>query len=301
MGILLDSETNIVLQGACTRRGWQLLEDMLNYSATVAAGVCYGGLKTKVYRGVPFFKSLKQAVETAPEINVSVIAVPPYEVLGAAQEAMEAGVRLIIVHTADVPIKDVILIRREAERLNSLLLGPNADGVITPDVCMAGSLGGVLALSIHRRGPIGVISRSNGIVNELSGLLAAGGLGVSTIVTLGTERILFSSFVDILRLFADDEETKGVLLFGEPGGAYEAEAADWIAAHGYAKPIVAYIAGKFIDNLAEGTILGHRGVVIERGLGSPTDKIRRLQSAGVRVVAFNEDIPAVFQEVLKDG
>jgi len=301
MGILLDRNTSIVLQGACTRRGQQLLEDMLNYNSVVAAGVCYRGKAMHAYRGVPFFRSFRRAVEEFPEINASVIAVPPYDVLGAAQEAMEAGVRLVVVHTADVPIKDVILIRREAERWGALLLGPNADGIVTADVAMAGSLGGSLALAIHRKGPIGIISRSNGIVNELSTLLAENGLGVSTIVTLGTERILFSSFVDILRRFAGDDETRGVLLFGEPGGAYEAEAAEWISSHGYPKPIVAYIAGKFIDDLPEGTILGHRGVVIERGLGSPTDKIRRLKEAGVRVVDYLEEIPVVFREVLGYG
>ncbi len=301
MGILLDRSTGIVLQGACTRRGEQLLDDMLNYNSVVAAGVCYRGGAMHPYRGVSFFPSLRRAVAEFPEINASVVAVPPYEVLGAVQEAMEAGIRLLLVHTADVPIKDVILIRREAERWGALLIGPNADGIVTADVAMAGSLGGDLALAIHRKGPIGIISRSNGIVTELSTLLAAEGLGVSTIVTLGTERILFSSFVDILPLFAEDEETRGVLLFGEPGGAYEAEAAAWIAARAYPKPIVAYIAGRFIDALPEGTILGHRGVVIERGLGSPTDKIRRLRDAGVQVVDFLEEIPAAFREVLGDG
>jgi succinyl-CoA synthetase alpha subunit len=301
MGILLDQNTSIVLQGACTRRGQQLLDDMLNYNSVVAAGVCYRGPTMRVYRGVPFFRSLRQAVAEFPEINTSVIAVPPYDVLGAAQEAMECGVRLVVVHTADIPIKDVIRIRRDAERWGALLLGPNADGIVTADVAMAGSLGGTLALAIHHKGPIGIISRSNGIVNELSTLLKESGLGVSTIVTLGTERILFSSFVDILKLFASDDETHGVLLFGEPGGAYEAEAAEWIRKNGYSKPIVAYIAGRFIDDLPEGTILGHRGVVIERGLGSPSDKIRRLREAGVHVVDYVERIPAVFREVLGYG
>ena len=301
MGILIDRDTNIVLQGACTRRGRQLLDDMLNYNSVVAAGVCYRGSVPHAYRGVPFFRSLRRAVEEFPQIDVSVIEVPPYDVLSAAQEAMEAGIRLIVVHTSDVPIKDVILIRREAERWGALLLGPNSDGIVTADRAMAGSLGGDLALAIHRKGPIGIVSRSNGIVTELSTLLAKGGLGVSTIVALGTERILFSSFVDVLRLFAGDEETRGVLIFGEPGGTYEAEVAAWIASHGYPKPIVAYVAGGFIDDLPEGTILGHRGVVIERGLGSPTDKVRRLREAGVRVVDFLEEIPAVFREVLDDG
>jgi len=271
---------------------------MLNYNSVVAAGVCYREPPLHASRGVPFFRSLRQALTEFPEINASVIAVSPYDVLGAAEEALEAGIPLIVVHTANVPVQDVILIRREAERRRALLLGPNADGIVTTDVAMAGSLGGSLALAIHRKGPIGIISRSNGIVNELSALLASGGLGVSTIVTLGTERILFSSFVDILRLFAEDEETRGVLLFGEPGGAYEAEAAEWIRNQGYPKPLVAYIAGRFIDALPEGTILGHRGVVIEHGLGSPADKIRRLREAGVHVVDFLEDIPDVFREVL---
>ena len=291
MAILIDEHSNIIVQGACMRAGRMLLEDMLDYNANVCAGVCYLDATEKEVRRIPLYRHLADAMKDMPEINVSVIASGAYDVVRNALEAMEAGIRLIIIKTAFIPLKDVVTVSQEARKHNAIVLGPDSAGIISPDISMAGSMGGIHALSIFRRGKIGLISRSNGMINELSLVLKMAGLGISTAVALGTEKILLTDFIDIYKLFEADDDTDAVVITGMPGGAFEEEFAEYYATIAGKKAVTAFVPGLFIDRLKEGVSFGHLSALVYRNSGSPSMKVEALKKAGVKVVDFIGDIP----------
>ena len=291
MAILINENTSIIVQGVCTRRGQLLLEDMLDYNSNVCAGVCYMNQRITEVRGVPFYRHLEDAVQDFPAINLSLIASSAYDVLNHAVESMEAGIKSIIIHTSGIPLRDVMLIRQEARKHHCLVLGPDSAGIIHPDFGMAGSMGGIHALSIFRKGKYGVISRSNGLINELSIALKNNNLGISTALSLGTEKIPLSDYIDIFKLFEDDNETQAVILLGTAGGVMEEDFAKYYAKLQNPKPVLAFIAGRFVDELKTGMSFGHISSIVEGGSGSPKYKIERLQNAGVQVFDFISDIP----------
>jgi len=296
MAILINENTSIIVQGVCTRKGQLLLADMLDYNSNVCAGVCYMNKQIKEVRGVPFYRHLADAVHDFSAINVSLIASSAYDVLNHAIEAMECGIKIIIIHTASIPLKDVMLIRQEAQKHQCLVLGPDSAGITHPDLGMVGSMGGIHALSIFKKGNFGVISRSNGLINELSIALKNNGLGISTAVSLGTEKIPFSDYVDIYKYFQEDDDTKAVILLGTAGGRMEEHFADYYSQLENPKAVVAFIAGRFVDDLQTGMSFGHISSIVEGGSGKPKYKIKKLEGVGVRVVDFISDIPQLLMQ-----
>ena len=293
MAILINNETSIVLQGVCTRRGSLIMNHMLDYNSNVCAGVCYLKNKDIDFRGVPIYHHLQDAIKDFSGINISIIASGAYEVLQNCLEALESGIKIIIINTNFIPLKDVITIAQEAEKYNAIILGPNSTGIINPDIIMVGSMGGIHSLSVFKKGNVGIISRSNGLLNEASIVLKNCGMGVSTAVALGTEQILLSSFIDIYKHFQEDIETETVVLIGGPGWHGEEEFAEYYSNLSVKKPVIAFLAGSFIDELPSGFSFGHISSIRDKYSGSVAAKKQILEAAGIQIASFIQDIPTI--------
>jgi len=298
MAILIDNSSSIILQGACTRKGQLLLSDMLGYNSNLCAGVCYLNTNVTEVRNITLYKHLADAMLDFPSINISIIASGSYDVLNHAIEAMEAGIKIIVVYSDSIPLKDVILIRQEAARHNAMIIGPNTAGIINPDICMIGSMGGIHALSIFRHGNIGLISRSNGLIYELSIALKKNKLGISTAISIGTEKIPFSDFIDVYKHFENDDETKVVILLGSAGSMLEEEFVNYYSELINPKPIVAFIAGRFVDDLKSGISFGHISSIVEGNKGKTKYKIDKMIESGIYVSEFIQDIPLIIKDIL---
>jgi len=300
MAILVNNSSSIVLQGACTRKGQLLLSDMLGYNSNLCAGICYLNKNIKEVRNITMYKHLADAMQDFPSINISIIASGSYDVLNHAIEAMEAGIKTIVVYSDSIPLKDVILIRQEAVKHNAMLVGPNTAGIINPDICMIGSLGGIHALSIFRHGNIGLMSRSNGLIYELSIALKKNKLGLSTAISIGTEKIPFSDFIDVYKHFENDDETKVVILLGSAGSLLEDDFVNYYSELDNPKPVVTFIAGRFIDDLKSGIGFGHISSIVEGNKGKTKYKIDKMIESGIYVSEFIQDIPLIIKDIL-DG
>lgn len=296
MAILVNSETNIVLQGSCTRRGELLMNHMLDYNSNVCAGICYLNAKGVDYRGVPIYHHLEDATKDFSGINISIIASSAYQVMQNCFEALEIGIKLLIINTNFIPLKDVVSIAQEAEKYQAIILGPNSTGIINPDIVMVGSMGGIHSLSVFKKGSVGIISRSNGLLNEAAIVLKNCGMGVSTAVALGTEQILLTSYIDIYKKFAEDNETEVVVLLGGPGWHGEEEFAAYYSALKVKKPVIAFLAGSFIDELPTGFSFGHISSIRRKYGGSVAIKRRELEAAGIPTVSFIQDIPTMINQ-----
>ena len=283
MGILIDKDTRLLVQGVSGYEGLFQTKLMLEYGTNVVAGVtpCKGG--EWVLNGkVPVFESVKIAVD-ATGANASVIFVPANSALDALYEIADAGVSLVICVTEGVPIKDVIYACAYAKRKGVRLIGPNSPGVITPGEAKAGIIPGNITLP----GNVGVVARSGSLTYEVLYAMKRFGLGVSTCVGIGADPIIGSSFVDILEMFENDPHTEQVVIIGEIGSLEEQKAADFISSQ-MTKPVFGYIAG---GTAPPGKRMGHAGAIIQSDSGSAVDKIKALQDSGVRIAEHPEDIP----------
>lgn len=303
MAILIDQNTRFLIQGITGRAGNQVCEMLQKYGTKVVAGV-RPGKGGEAVLGVPVYDSVVQALKAHPEINASLIYVPPGFVLDAATEAIEAlpagrqgRMPLIHIFTEKVPIADSAKIFAKAQDRGVRILGPASIGAISPNLAKIGSIGGFENRGF-KKGQVGVISKSGGMCSEIANLMTASGFGQSTVVGIGGDVIIGTNFVDCLELFEKDSQTKAVVLFGEVGGTYEEEAADFIKAGKFTKPVVAYIAGRFIGRLPQGTPLGHAGAMIEGNRGTWESKVEAFLKAGVKVAKKLEDVPKMLKEVL---
>ena len=286
MSILINKETRLLVQGITGREGLFHTEQMFLYGTNVVAGVTPGKGGEWVLGGkVPVFDSVRLAAEVT-EANTSVIFVPARFAADAIYEAADAGISLIVCITEGVPVLDMLRVRRYLEERRVRLIGPNCPGILTPGECKAGIIPG----DIIRPGGVGVVSRSGTLTYEVLFALRQAGLGASTCVGIGGDPINGTNFTDILELFEADAHTDQVVLIGEIGGSDEERAADFIASR-MTKPVAAYIAGQ---TAPAGKRMGHAGAIIERGSGSAEEKIRTLQSAGVRLARHPEEIPSLF-------
>ncbi len=286
MSILINKETRLLVQGITGREGLFHTEQMFLYGTNVVAGVTPGKGGEWVLGGkVPVFDSVRLAAEVT-EANTSVIFVPARFAADAIYEAADAGIGLIVCITEGVPVLDMLRVRRYLEERRVRLIGPNCPGILTPGECKAGIIPG----DIIRPGGVGVVSRSGTLTYEVLFALRQAGLGASTCVGIGGDPINGTNFTDILELFEADAHTDQVVLIGEIGGSDEERAADFIASR-MTKPVAAYIAGQ---TAPAGKRMGHAGAIIERGSGSAEEKIRTLQSAGVRLARHPEEIPSLF-------
>ena len=274
MAILVGKDTRLVVQGITGREGGSHTEQMLAYGTPLVAGVTPGRRGT-TFKEVPVFDSVADAVRETGA-NTSIIFVPPPFAGDAIVEAAAAGIELVVCITEGVPVLDTVRATRFiAERGGTRLIGPNCPGVMTPDEARVG----IMPSSIFRRGNVGVVSRSGTLTYEVVDLVTKAGLGVSTCVGVGGDPVIGTTFVDILQMFAEDDQTEQVLLIGEIGGTDEEVAAEYIKGH-FKKPVLAFISGR---SAPPGKRMGHAGAIISGGMGGPQSKVAAFEAADVPV------------------
>ncbi len=289
MSILLDEKTRVAVQGMTGREGTFHARLMMEYGTKVVAGQT-PGKGGSTHLGVPVFDTMAEAVREEGA-EASAIFVPPLAAADAILEAAEAGLRLIVCITEGIPTLDMIKVKAFLRGRACALVGPNTPGVISPDRAKIGIMPG----PIHRRGPVGVMSRSGTLTYEAVHQATVLGYGQSTAVGVGGDPIVGLEFVDLLRLFRDDPETEAVILIGEIGGRAEEEAAALIRG-GYPKPVVAFVAGRTAPS---GRRMGHAGAIIAGGHGTAGEKIAALEAAGAFVAPNPADIGATLDRAIR--
>jgi succinyl-CoA synthetase alpha subunit len=285
MAILVNENTRLLVQGITGREGTFHTQQAVAYGTKVVAGVTPGKGGTSV-EGIPVFNTVREAREKTGA-NASVIFVPPAFAGDAIMESADAGMPLIVAITEGIPTLDMIRVAEFLRGKPTRLIGPNCPGIISPGKCKVG----IMPWSIHKPGHVGVVSRSGTLTYEAVGQLTALGIGQSTCIGIGGDPIIGTNFVDALRLFNDDPDTRGIVMIGEIGGTAEEEAAAFIKAN-VRKPVVGFIAGR---TAPPGRRMGHAGAIISGGKGTAKDKIAALEAAGVAVA----ESPALIGETLK--
>ena len=300
--ILIDADTTFIVQGITGREAVNLTRECLDYGAgaKVVGGVT-PGRKGREVHGVPVFDTVAQAVEHhGPPINGSVVTVPPAFTKDAVFEALENGIKIIVIVTERIPRRDVAEMVELATLRGARIIGPNCLGIIVPDVIKMGGIGGPArdAAKAYTPGPVGVLSRSGGMTTEISSTLSAAGFGQSTAVSIGGDAIIGSTYAELLPLFEEDGTTEAIVIYTEPGGRMEAELARYMTEESTRKlPIVAFMAGRFMDEMP-GMSFGHAGTIVEGKEDTATEKIARLEAAGIPVVERIDAIPDAVREKL---
>jgi succinyl-CoA synthetase alpha subunit len=301
MSILIDADTTFIVQGITGREAVNLTRECLDYGAgaKVVGGVTPGRLGREVH-GVPVFDTVAQAVEHhGGPIDGSVVTVPPAFTKDAVFEAIENGVKLIVIVTERIPRGDVAQMVELAGMRGARIIGPNCLGIIVPEVVKMGGIGGPArdAAKAYSSGPVGVISRSGGMTTEMSSTLTAAGLGQSTAVSIGGDAIIGSTYAELMPLFEADQQTQAIVIYTEPGGRMEAELARWVTENDSRLPIVAFMAGRFMDEMP-GMSFGHAGTIVEGKEDTAAEKIERLSAAGIVVAEEIAQIPDLVKERL---
>ena len=292
MSILIDKNTRVMTQGITGKTGQfhtRMGKEYANGRNCYVAGVTpkKGG---QSYEGIPIFETVKEAKEKTGA-NVSVIYVPPPFAAAAINEAMDAGLDLVICITEGIPVRDMIRTKEKMKGKKTLLVGPNCPGVITPDEIKIGIMPG----HIHKRGPVGVVSRSGTLTYEAVGQLMEVGLGQSTCVGIGGDPVNGLKHLDVLKMFNDDPQTEAVVMVGEIGGTNEEEAARWVKAN-MKKPVVGFIAGV---TAPPGKRMGHAGAIISGGKGTAAEKLAVMEECGIRTTKNPAEMGKLLKSVLK--
>ncbi|MCP2605036.1 succinate--CoA ligase subunit alpha [Candidatus Aminicenantes bacterium AH-873-B07] len=288
MSILIDENTRVVVQGITGKEGTFHTQQMQKYGTKIVAGVTpgKGGI---THLGVPVFNTVEEAVRNEGA-NASIIFVPSAFAADAIMEAANAGVELVVCITEGIPTFDMIKVKTYLKDKNTRLIGPNCPGVITPGKCKMGIMPG----HIHQPGNIGVVSRSGTLTYEAVHQLTKLGFGQSTAIGIGGDPIVGSTFIDILKLFNEDEQTEAIVLIGEIGGTAEEEAGEYIKKE-FKKPVISFIAGQ---TAPPGRRMGHAGAIIAGGKGTAAEKMKVLEKCGVHVVKSPAEIGNKVKEVL---
>lgn len=288
MSILVDENTKVICQGITGSTGLFHTEQMLEYGTKMVGGVTPGKGGQKA-AGLPVWNTVKQA-KSETDCNASVIYVPPAFAADAILEAIDAEIELIIAITEGIPVQDMIPVREALNGSKSRLVGPNCPGVITPGACKIGIMPG----HIHQKGSVGVVSRSGTLTYEAVGQLSALNIGQSTCVGIGGDPINGTNFIDVLELFAEDDQTEAIIMIGEIGGTAEEEAAAWIKEN-LEKPVVGFIAGR---TAPPGKRMGHAGAIISGGKGGAEDKIAAMESAGIAVAPSPAEMGSTLKKLI---
>ena len=303
MSILIDADTTFIVQGITGREAVNLTRECLDYGAgaKIVGGVTPGRRGRDVH-GVPVFDTVAQAVDhNGGPIDGSVVTVPPAFTKDAVFEAIENRVKLVVIVTERIPRRDVAQMVELATLRGARIIGPNCLGIIVPDVIKMGGIGGPAknARQAYSRGPVGVISRSGGMTTEMSSTLTAAGLGQSTAVSIGGDAIIGSTYAELMPLFEADAQTQGIVIYTEPGGRMEAALAHWVTENDSRLPIVAFMAGRFMDEMP-GMSFGHAGTIVEGKEDTASEKIARLAEAGITVAEDIADIPGILKAKMEE-
>jgi len=294
MAILANEDTRIIVQGITGREAVTFTKDMIDYGSKVVAGVTPGKGGQTVH-GVPVFDTVYQAVREH-SAEASVISVPPAMVRGAALEALSNGIKLLVIVAERVPRKDTIEILEVARADGAVVIGPNTLGMINPHTVKIGMAGGPVenVKSAYMPGPVAIASRSGGMTTEIANLLTTHGIGQSTCVSIGGDPVVGSNFLDLIPLFDRDPYTKAIVLFCEPGGVIEERLCDLVLSEQIKTPIVAFVAGLFVDKMP-GVRFGHAATIVEGKKGTAAGKIEQFQKAGIRVAVGLNDIVSILE------
>ncbi|NTW54108.1 MAG: succinate--CoA ligase subunit alpha [Chlorobaculum sp.] len=297
MSVLVNKDTRLVVQGITGGEGTFHTSQILEYGTNVVAGVTpgKGGMiyngneKDQFCRPVPVFDTVREAVEKA-EANATVIFVPAPFAADAIMEAAAAGLKVIICITEGIPVNDMMKAYSFVQEKGAVLVGPNCPGVITPGEAKVGIMPGF----IHKKGTIGVVSRSGTLTYEAVHQLTEVGLGQSTCIGIGGDPIIGTRFIDAVKMFAKDDETEGLVMIGEIGGSAEEEAAEYIKKY-FKKPVVGFIAGR---TAPPGRRMGHAGAIVSGGKGTADEKIKAMEAAGIHMVENPADLGTTMLKAL---
>jgi len=288
MSILINKNTKVLVQGITGNIGATQTKYMLKEGTKIVAGVTPGKGGERI-ENIPVFDTVEEAVNNF-KIDVSVLFVPARVAKDSVIEAIDAGIKTVVLITEHTPVHDVMEMKAYALQKRAILIGPTTPGIITPRECKIG----ILPANMFCSGPVGIISRSGTLAYEVAANLCTIGIGQSTVTGMGADRVAGTNLVDILKLFNEDKETKVVVIVGEVGGTQEEDAAEYIRAE-MSKPVIAYIAGASVP---PGKRMGHAGAIIERGKGSAKSKVEALLAAGAKVADRLYEIPSLVKELV---
>jgi succinyl-CoA synthetase alpha subunit len=297
MSILITKDTTFIIQGITGREAVNMSRECLDYGSKIVGGVTPGRGGRDVY-GIPVYDTVRE-VAAKTRVDGSVVAVPPAFTRDAVFEALDAGVKLIVIVTERIPRFEVAQMVELAQLRGARIIGPNCLGILSPGEAKMGGLGGraVDARKAFTKGSVGVMSRSGGMTTEMCNTLTAAGLGQSTAVSIGGDAVIGSTYADLMPLYEADRETQAIVIYCEPGGRMEAELANYVVEKRSRLPIIAFMAGRFMDEMP-GMRFGHAGTIVEGKADTTTDKIARLQKAGISVAERIEDIPGLVKQRL---
>jgi len=290
MTILADENSRVVVQGITGNIGSVQTKLMLGYGTRIVAGVTPGKGGQSIY-DIPVYDTVEEAL-LEHEAEASILFVPAGRVLNAAEEAIDAGIRILVIVTEHVPVHDTLKVKASAQKQGVTVLGPNTPGIISPGKTKIGIMPG----NLYRSGNVGIVSRSATLAYEIAGNLTEAGMGQSTCAGIGGDPVTGVTFVDLLKMFEKDGETSIVVLIGEVGRTVEEEAADYIGKK-FSKPVVAYVVGRTAPPEKK---MGHAGAIIERGRGIAESKIEAFRCAGASVISRPSEVVSCVEEALKE-